>query len=129
MAIGQVAGVKAALDKFISKTTADLAIEIVRALVIDTPRDTNWAASNWIASIGFAREGAVGSKDAVSFAAQKLSLASIATGYDISKGEIHITNNVPYIVKLNMGTSRQAPKMFVERAISEAIQRVLNRAA
>ncbi len=33
---------------------------------------------------------------------------------------IHISNNLPYIRKLNDGHSQQAPKMFVEKQFAEA---------
>lgn len=38
------------------------------------------------------------------------------------KGKIYITNNVPYINRLNNGWSRQAPSGFVERSITRGVK-------
>jgi hypothetical protein len=38
------------------------------------------------------------------------------------KGKIYITNNVPYINRLNNGWSRQAPIGFVERSITRGVK-------
>lgn len=130
----QVAAIKAAMDRFIERQIADVVIAIVHELTapppVGTPRDTGWAAANWVPSIGAPRVGTVGTRAAaergqVSFSPQRLGLAQIATGYKLRQGSIFVTNNVHYVVKLNSpGTpSRQSPPFFIERAISNGIQK------
>lgn len=124
---GQAAAAKVAIDRFVTKAVADITIAAVHKLRDNTPVDTRWAQSNWVAATGGPRQGTVGSKMAVTFGPQNLSLASIATGYRLRDGIIFITNNVPYIILLNAGSSLQAPAMFVEVAIAQAIEEVARR--
>lgn len=115
-----------ALDKFINT--------VLRALVLDvtanlqrapseggTPVDTGWARANWIPAIGQPVQQAAGSRENVSGAASQTGQAAVAVGYNYLNGPAHITNNVPYIVALNEGHSKQAPSGFVQRAIIKAI--------
>lgn len=58
--------------------------------------------------------------------------STIAAGSEVINGttpgvEIHITNNLPYIVPLNEGHSKQAPAGFVEVAVETALQAVKNK--
>ncbi len=125
--VGQVALVMAAVDKQIAEGIANVVIDLVQRLIAQdgsgTPRDTGWAATNWTASIAVARVGTVGTRaDAVagniSDSTQKSSLAAIRTGYtSLSKGDVHINNNVRYIAKLNAVNN----PMFVERAVAQAV--------
>lgn len=114
------------LDKYINL--------VLRALVLDitanlqrapseggTPVDTGWARANWIPQIGQPAAGTAGSPENVSAAASESGKAAVAAGYSYLNGPAHITNNVPYIVRLNEGSSKQAPSGFVQRAIIKAI--------
>jgi len=85
-----------------------------------TPRDTGWAANNWVAQVGSAFRGLVGSRKRVD------SSKAMNAGQEISKwksgsGPIFISNNVPYIGRLNAGSSSQAPAGFIEKAVQRAI--------
>lgn len=62
----------------------------------------------------------------MSAAAQALGVAQVAT-YRLGQGSVFISNNVPYIVYLNQGSSSQAPPGFVETAVEVAIQNVAGR--
>jgi hypothetical protein len=42
--------------------------------------------------------------------------------YKLDQGSLFVTNNVPYIVPLNNGSSKQAGAGFVERGIERAIR-------
>jgi hypothetical protein len=111
--------VEDAIKKIVVNSTANL--------IETTPRDTGWARSNWIPNIGapvnFKSGTAEQARDGnVSNAAQEVGLASVITKYKLSSGAVHITNNVPYIISLNNGSSSQAPKGFVELAIIDAIR-------
>lgn len=129
--MSEVTRVMVALNQFLGRIVAEISTEVVAELVATTPVDTGWAQSNWITTLGSARTDPVGTYAAalagsVSYAAQKLGLALVAPGaYNIKKGPVYITNNVPYIGLLNTGSSAQAPDMFVQIAIAAAITRVV----
>lgn len=106
------------------------AIAIVERLTSDppigTPVDTGHARSNWIATTGAPFSGVAGSKQAVTTAPQDAALATLIL-YDLDDGPIYITNNVPYIRKLNdEGTSRQSPRYFVQQAVGWVISNIRN---
>jgi len=88
-----------------------------------TPIDTGWARTNWIASVGGPAPSTAGTREAVSAAAQQASLAKLF-GYKLAQGPAYATNNVPYIAKLNEGSSKQAPAAFVQRAMLRAVKTV-----
>lgn len=85
-----------------------------------TPVDTGWARANWVPSIGDPVDHEVGSREAVDASAQTAGEGKLP-GYRLQMGKIWITNNVPYITRLNAGSSPQAEPGFVERNITEAI--------
>lgn len=89
-----------------------------------TPIDTRWASSNWVPRIGGTFDGTAGSRGAVETGTQTAGVAQVAAGYTLAAGIVTITNNVPYIVRLNEGSSSQAPPGFVQAAILRAVQGV-----
>lgn len=108
-----------------------LAIAVDQTLVLSTPVDTGRARSNWIVSLNAAvdrerepfqplPQGTDPSKLGESGNAQAAineGRAVIATRQ--TQQTIYITNNVPYIGRLNDGSSAQAPAMFVQQAVQE----------
>ncbi len=70
------------------------------------------ARRNWLVGIGEART------DVVDAAEDGTAAINSAFGDGM---EIHISNNVPYIVPLNEGHSHQAPAAFVEIAIATGV--------
>ncbi len=124
----QITLVMKALEGFtehlIRKMTLDVVANLRKAGAEGgTPVDTGWARANWIPSMG--GEPAMtpsGTKESVGTAE-----ASLAAGvgsllnYKLLIGPVFITNNVPYILKLNDGHSGQAPKGFVQAAITAAV--------
>jgi len=131
MARGQLRVVVDALEGFVD--------QVIRALVLDlvanlrrapseggTPVDTGWARANWVPQIGSAFQGTAGTREAaeagsIDQATAAAGLTNIATKYKVKSGQAHVTNNVPYIVDLNDGSSRQAPSGFVQQAIIKSI--------
>jgi len=88
-----------------------------------TPVDTGWARANWVPSLGGEPASEpVGSKISVlsAEAATQSGLGSLLN-YKLLIGPVYITNNVPYITRLNDGHSSQAPKGFVQAAITAAV--------
>jgi hypothetical protein len=110
-----------------------VALAIDQALVLSTPVDTGRARANWqvnvaapatdvVTSFPAAAEGDVVGLPGVSgtFAMQ----AAIANTKGYSGGGIFIANNLPYIIPLNNGHSKQAEPGWVENAILNGIRAV-----
>lgn len=130
MAISERQQIKVIFDQvnnFTERAVKKLVLDIVANLQVATPVDTGWARANWIPGIGGASNspaprppGGAGTSSAAN--RQASAIASIATSYSLSQGEVFIVNNVPYILRLNEGSSRQAPSGFVQRAITKAVK-------
>lgn len=111
------------IEKSASQTAVDTALAIVGDLAYKTPVDTSEALSNWIVTLDspatqrisphYPGEG--GSTQRAS-AAETINNAKAVLKNKKPGQTIFITNNAPYIRKLNDGSSAQAPAGFVERA-------------
>lgn len=120
--------VERGVDKIVKMT----ALAVDQAVVLGTPVDEGRARSNWIASIGSpvseTREPySPGSK--LGLGESGNASAAIAQGTEVIRASppntpIFITNNLSYIAKLNNGSSRQAPKNFVNNAVKQGAQQV-----
>lgn len=117
-----------ALDSEIQKAASDTAVGVALAIVGDlsyrTPVDTSKALSNWrvtldapaTGNIDAHYQGEKGSTQGAS-AAQSIADAKRVLRNKRPGQAIFITNNLPYIRRLNDGYSKQAPSGFVERAV------------
>ena len=114
----------------LTKTVRRVAITADAALVLGTPVDTGRARSNWIVALGAPASqviepyspGKAGSTEGANTQAALDQGESVITDYVAGQDmEIHITNNLPYIQRLNDGYSAQAPANFVETAVMEAV--------
>ena len=105
---------------FTKKEAIQLAMDIHGRLVEETPKDTGWAASNWVPQIGSRYSSTVGSPEGIDTSQQVAGMAQLA-GWDIKKGPAFISNNVEYIQALNAGHSQQAPAMFVEKIVQSEV--------
>lgn len=101
-----------------------------QAAVTGTPVDTGRARSNWIASLntGSSDEvepyapGTGGSTAGANAQAALDQAQGVVAGYDGDRHtSIHITNNLPYIERLNDGWSAQAPAGFVQTAVQAGV--------
>lgn len=120
------------MEEFVSTKIAALAANIQAELIEDTPRDTSWAANNWVPAVGAppprlsqptSREGrqrAVAAQRGAQAAATAALLA-----YHVDRGRVYISNYVPYIGRLNDGSSDQAPSGFVPDAIRRGVRRTV----
>jgi hypothetical protein len=119
--------VQEAIDDFVLKVIGSTAKNILGNLTAEaqpkgtgTPVDTYHALSNWVIDLRDPpRDTKIGSKKRVDFSEQ-------LSSYDLAEqvvfgNPVSIVNNVPYIVDLNEGSSRQTGKGFVQRAIKKAI--------
>tara|TARA_R110000803_G_scaffold28011_5_gene65075 strand:- start:908 stop:1312 length:405 start_codon:yes stop_codon:yes gene_type:complete len=89
-------------------------LSVDTAVVLATPVDTGRARGNWIPSIGrpisASRPNTFGAS--VSLGEGRTVAATLR-----SRNRAYISNNLPYIQRLNEGWSRQAPTGFVQLAI------------
>lgn len=125
------------LTAFTERSMRELTLEVHANLVRapregGTPVNTGWARVNWIPAIGKPVTEPDGERPPDGVPTQAGSkalsgLAEVAARYRLSQGPIFITNNVPYILKLNDGSSSQAPAGFVQAAILEAVQEIVSR--
>lgn len=98
-----------------------IARAVIRELLLSTPVDTTRALSNWrigdpSAPIEPHSVGSEGSSRAASLATALADAERAIKAGKLSNALV-IFNSVPYIRKLNEGSSSQAPAGFVERAI------------
>lgn len=100
------------------------ALAAVSAVITATPVDTGRARANWIVSMDVSSESVRDTLGTDPSAAIADAVAKIATYNGNINRSIHITNNLPYIGRLNEGSSSQAPAGFVEKSIRVAIQSV-----
>lgn len=107
------------IEKRARANAIKMASMILQSVVVSTPVDTGHARANWQVGIGEEKSNEVAQED-------KTGQATISAGNAILQTQkqgqtIHISNNVPYINKLNQGWSAQAPSGYIEKAINTAL--------
>lgn len=122
----QIRAIIQALTEVAEKAVIRLGLNITANLVEDTPVDTGWARANWVPAIGASRNSPAESQPTGSMvqtqaAFQQAGLVGLLS-YKLPQGAIFIANNVPYINRLNDGSSTQAPTGFVQAAIRRGVQ-------
>ncbi len=120
----QVRVIVKSLTGLAAKAVRVITLDVTANLIEDTPVDTGWAQSNWVPEIGSFFDGTVGTRDNVETGTQQAGAVFVAATYTLDKGFISISNNVPYIVNLNEGSSKRVPAGFVQAAILRAVQEV-----
>lgn len=114
------------LEDATEEATVSMALNIHGGLVEETPVDTGWARSNWLPSVGVPRRDTVGEPGKPNDAAAGLGQSEVAD-WKIADGPIYVTNNVPYIQRLNAGSSTQAPSGFVEGVVQREVNKANRR--
>ncbi len=131
MASRQVRLVLAGLNRFIEQVIKKLVLDIVANLQAapnegGTPVATGWARANWVPNIGSPLDVTAGTRAQAEAgqlsSASAAGVAQVVAEYKLARGPVHITNNVPYIPKLDAGSSSQAPSGFIRRGIIKAIR-------
>lgn len=104
--------------------TRKVALAALSTVTTETPVDTGRARSNWLVALDSPRRDVIESygKDGSAEAATA-SGSAVISGYRNGQA-IYITNNLPYIGRLNDGWSAQAPAGFVETAVAAAVREV-----
>lgn len=101
------------------KAVRQAALAALTGATFATPVDKGVARANWNVEIGIPDLSYTDSTNAT---------ASIARGgvtiqkYNLNKGSIFISNNLPYIGRLENGYSRQAPEGMSKQAVASARQ-------
>ncbi len=120
----QITLIMAQLNKVAESVIKQAATGITKTLAVVTPVDTGFARTNWIPTISTPFEGTIGDRSTlagINGNTQKTGIAAINANYTISKGKAYVTNNVEYITSLNDGTSKQAPRAFVQQTIAKVL--------
>lgn len=117
-----VRGMTGVMERVVRKVTLDVTANLIET----TPVDTGWARANWVPSISAPFIASLANAqrtpaDVASASSQQSAGKAKVFGYKAHMGKVFVTNNVPYIIDLNMGTSRQATPGLVQRAIAKAV--------
>lgn len=117
----------------VNRIVKETALAIDRELVLATPVDTGRARSNWIASVGSSVSQEIepyspgeGGSTSGANAQAAINQATAAINSRQPGEDIYLSNNLPYIKRLNEGHSAQAPEGFIETAIQNGIQVIEN---
>ena len=115
------------LQQLAERSIKKITLDITANLIETTPVETGWARVNWIPSVTKSVQGTDGTRKqaesgSISSGKQAAGTAEVL-GYKLAAGRVFVTNNVPYILSLNDGTSEKAPRGFVEAAIEKALLR------
>lgn len=104
--------------------TRRIALDLLRRIILKTPVDTGQARSNWHVGLGNPDRTVVFLDEERKLSANEAASVAIhaGTGKINTAGvfqTIYISNNLPYIVVLEKGSSRQSPEGMVEISIAE----------
>ena len=123
----QVKAIVRGLDRLTERVVTKITLDVTANLVEDTPVLTGWARASWVPSIGqpalkdLSQPGPDdGQAVAIAVAEQQAATVGVL-GYRLVMGRVFVTNNVPYILSLNDGSSKKAPAGFVQQAIGKAV--------
>ena len=94
-----------------------LAFRIDTRVVQETPVDTSQARSNWIVSQNRSIDMAIGNIGP----SAAISNGAVAIRGSKAFCELFISNNMPYIERLNEGWSQQAPTKYIDRIIEQEV--------
>lgn len=102
-----------------AKTVKRAAIAADQVAVLATPVDTGVARANWRVGVGAPVLSA--SEDTDKSGAKTISDGQAIIGtWRLGNGPIYISNNVPYIIPLDQGSSAQAPSGMSAAAVQAA---------
>ena len=96
-----------------------IAIECFRRIILGTPVDSGRARGNWQASTGSPANGETNTLDPTGAMTISAMVSEVAGWTPKDDLPAFITNNLPYIQRLNEGWSKQAPAHFVEQVIAD----------
>jgi hypothetical protein len=114
------------LDGLIGQAVRKLTVNATRQLRKDNPVDTGFSRSNWIPSIGAPYKGRAGERKVgkIDDSVQLQGAINILS-YKLVQGNTYIANNVSYVPQLNNGSSGQAPRGYIPRALNKTIAKTV----
>ena len=127
MADPQIRSIVRALEGLTETVITKITLDVTANLVETTPVDIGWARANWVPAIGRPFEvdlrnvRATDQNVTAAQAQQQSGITGVVGGYKLARGKVFVSNNVPYIRRLNDGSSKQAPSGFVQRAVKKAV--------
>lgn len=120
----RIAAYAAAVPRNADVTVRRAALAAASAVIVATPVDTGRARANWQVGLDapvLAERDTEGPNPGPYIAAAEREIQR----YDGSANkEIWLTNNLPYIGRLNDGWSAQAPAMYVQQAVAAGVRSV-----
>jgi hypothetical protein len=90
-----------------STATRAISLRVLSGVVLRTPVDTGRARANWQVDVGAGKSGEVEAEDKGGGGTITAGGSVIARQRDFQ--QVALTNNLPYIEKLEGGSSKQAP--------------------
>lgn len=119
MSFAKSLSIKDDMQKEVNKEARVVSIHILNGLTILTPVDTGRARGNWFLDINRSNRTIDGERRSTQAVAEGVS--KIQSAVTFSYPEIVLSNNLPYIERLNDGWSEQTPKKFVETEIDRVV--------
>ena len=101
----------------VNKETRAAALNILRILLIGTPVDTGRARGNWFVGVNSSVRSIEDNRRSSTASVEGKTVIGTASRFNYPT--IVVSNNLPYIEKLNNGHSKQAPIKYVELAIQK----------
>ncbi|MCP4256815.1 MAG: hypothetical protein GY774_04710 [Planctomycetes bacterium] len=105
------------VEKDIQRKSKRLALQLLRGLIMASPKDTGRFINNWIVGLGRKDSTTLQSVDPGRTRAYARGLKQLKSMKKLTS--VWLSNNLPYADKLNQGHSGQAPLNFVEREIKK----------
>lgn len=103
------------IDRTLDKGIRATILELSTAIIKETPAKTGAARRNWQASIGRGATGVLAAEGSVG-ASQAKAIAEVGQTVSVAVGDLYyLTNNLPYIERLEYGWSQQAPGGMVRK--------------
>ena len=106
--------IESKIDRTLDQGIRATILELSTAIIKDTPAKTGLARGNWQASIG---RGATGEVSVVNKrSGEAKAIAEVNQKASVAVGDLYyLTNNLPYIERLEYGWSKQAPGGMVRK--------------
>ncbi len=119
----QIRTIVRSLEQLAGRVVTRLTLDVTANLVETTPVDTGWARANWVPAIGapVIKDLTGAGRNVAAASAEQAAGQAGVLSYKLNRGKVFVSNNAPYITRLNDGHSRKAPAGFVQRAIRKAV--------
>jgi len=107
--------IESKIDQTLNKGIRATLFEVSVAIIKETPADLGTARRNWQASVGRGATGEIAAEGSVRSSEAK-AIAEVDQTVSVAVGDLYyLTNNLPYIERLEYGWSEQAPGGMVRK--------------